>query len=755
MKLLTTLLFSLLSLSFLAQGSITYAISVQSGTKSSTANIPLVLIENSTFERIEHKTDASGKAVITLDHGKQWVLHVGDMKNYRTLDVPGNGDLQGSMSLTYNVENWNRINQPPVDRSKIQLKTVAQKGITNQDIDPSHSIVNITFKNKSGKGWSGLPVQLTCYENLTSYTTVTNGSGKASFKVPINQNYQLDVDGEPDYDYCDIGKMASIKNKNYLFEKIEFTEKLDNEGFLVQTFKETPRATSNRTLVNLKIIGGPNGGANEVVTINQTYSSNQYKVTTDKDGLAQILLPKQNRYLINFEFQPSADLLDLTDFRGISETSGTFRYTPDERLQYPERFIPSEETIRFYDLNDFGSAQPDPNSNELVMVTAKWGNKKINSGSKEAILELGFTAKKPLKNGPKQPLNISFVLDKSGSMGGESFDELKKAMLTFIDQLSDDDQVSLIFFDTETIIAYPQSKPRKNVLKDIIYTVQPGGGTSIFDGLKTGYEEISKTLDPSKTNRVILLTDGYGSKPIDFILEQSKAYFSKGVTVSCIGVGEYYNASLLQLLSKYSGGALHHVITPESMNTAFKNEFEQLYYPIANGLKVEVKYNDKIIYKTLYGVDEESNKNGSVNFKLPKVYASMNRLALVKFKLTTPTADIEKEKIIITTSYYDEVNQKEVSIVKEMNLEWTEETNLEMIHDQQVKELYSVATINQVLKSIADLCNEKQYAEARKNLSETCQQLIQQHENKFSAELLPLIKELEGFIKALDYYLKK
>lgn len=756
MKFLFTFLIFLFILSFnFSQGSMTYNISVRGGKGEPVSNLPLVLIEKNTFERVEYKTNASGKAQIVLDHGQAWVLHVKDMKNYRTLDVPQYGDASGSMNITYNVENWNRINEPHVDRSKLNLKVVEQSGITQKDIDQKNSIVKVSLKNGKGKAWKDIEVQMTCYKTNTIYRSHTNSSGTATFKLPINNNYQIDVDGEPDYDYCDLGKMASIRNKSYLFEKIDYTEKLDQEGYLVQTFKETPTATSNRTLVNIKVTGGPNDGKNEYIYFDQAYSSNKFKAKTDKNGEAKILLPKQFRYLISFDFQPNADVLDLSEFRGISETSSMFTYTPDPRLQFPENYVPNSTNITEYDMDRFGSVAFDNASDELVSVTAKWGNKLVNSTSREAIIELGFKAKKPTTKLPRQPVNISFVLDKSGSMGGESIDMLKKEMIELIKKLDPQDKVSIIFFDDKAAVAYKQSTVNKNKMIDIIHTVQAGGGTNILDGLLLGYKELEKNFDLGTANRVILLTDGYGSRPVEEVLKQSEKYFKKQISVSAIGVGQGYNESLLNLISQYSGGFKHHAITPDQIGLAFKQEFEQLYTPIAKHLNVEIKYNNKIIYKTIYGIQDQKNVNQKVSFSLPQVYATLNKLALVKFKLDQPDEKIENEKIIITTSYYDEYNKRDVSIVKELTLGWTDETDLEFIEDQQMKKLYSVATINQILKAVADLCDEKNYAQARENLSDTYKSIKKLNNDKFSPELQPLVTELETFIKALDHILKK
>ena len=123
------------------------------------------------------------------------------------------------------------------------------------------------------------------------------------------------------------------------------------------------------------------------------------------------------------------------------------------------------------------------------------------------------------------------MLDRSGSMSGENIDMLKAAMEKFIHKLRPQDKVSLVFFNSESALASKQELVNKPNLLNLVAALTASGGTNIYDGLKMGYEQVSSTFEANSTNRVILLTDGYGSKPIDFILEQSEKYFKKGISV--------------------------------------------------------------------------------------------------------------------------------------------------------------------------------------------------------------------------------
>lgn len=741
------------------EGNLTYTLTVNDGNMRPKAGLEIVLIETNSFKRSVYKTDASGKLVLNLKEsdGSQWMLNVGEMYNYTILNLPKGSTSSGSATVTYDVERWKRQNENPVDRSNLDIEDIPQRLDYNARPGMNEELVEIVLVSKGGRAFYNIPIKMTCYGLGVSYSATTDDQGVARFSVPLNQNYQIDVDGEDDYSFHDTGSKPTVNRITFTYEKINFKEELNEEGFYTQTFIEKPRPVSNRVMVVLKIKGGPNNGVNEKVYIRTDYIDKKYAGQTNENGFVIFMLPKQKTYKVDFEFQEDAGVIDLSRFFGIGYAEHTILYNPDPRLQHPENYLPVPDDVKSYDINNYLTTRyPDTESDELINVHVKWGNNKINSGSKEALLELGFSVKTPVnKNAVSKPLNLAFVLDKSGSMSGESIDLLKKAMFSFIEKLRPEDRVAIIFFDTEAVVAYAENTLNKEHLNDVIRAVQADGGTSILAGLELGYDAVEKNMSSNSINRVILLTDGYGQDPVDKVLEKSAIYFKKGISVSTIGVGHDYNHSLMELLSKYSGGMVHKAITSDLIPLALEQEFESLLYPLASDLNVKVFYNDRIIYKTIYGIPEKSLTDHSVEFELPKVFSSMNKMVLMKFKLENPDRDIDKNKIRIEINYFDETKKQPVNLVKETNLEWTDETDVELIQDAHMKTIYSIAVINQSMKVIADYCFAQNYIAAKELVNQTLKSLKEINDTKYDPELIPIIEELKQTLVYLDRVIAK
>ncbi len=82
------------------------------------------------------------------------------------------------------------------------------------------------------------------------------------------------------------------------------------------------------------------------------------------------------------------------------------------------------------------------------------------------------------------PLNISFVLDKSGSMSGEKIENAKKAVFEAIRNLNRNDIFSVVAYDDNVDTIIPAQNP--TYLKDVkekISAIKTGGNTALFGGL--------------------------------------------------------------------------------------------------------------------------------------------------------------------------------------------------------------------------------------------------------------------------------
>ena len=85
------------------------------------------------------------------------------------------------------------------------------------------------------------------------------------------------------------------------------------------------------------------------------------------------------------------------------------------------------------------------------------------------------------------PLNLTLVLDRSGSMAGQKIADLRQAARLTLDRLGPDDLVSIVVFDdTVDVLAAARPAADKVALLAQIARIDERGGTQMSLGLQAG-----------------------------------------------------------------------------------------------------------------------------------------------------------------------------------------------------------------------------------------------------------------------------
>lgn len=175
--------------------------------------------------------------------------------------------------------------------------------------------------------------------------------------------------------------------------------------------------------------------------------------------------------------------------------------------------------------------------------------------------------------GGHAPLNLGLILDHSGSMNGPPLTTVKEAAGRLVDQLSDQDSLSIVVFDHQAKVLLPlQTVGDRDAIKRQIGTLKPSGGTAIDEGMKLGIEEAAQGKQ-GKVSQMFLLTDGeneHGDNQRCLKLAQVAADYT--LTLNALGFGDHWNQDVLEQIADAGGGTLSYIEAPE----AAVDEFNRL-----------------------------------------------------------------------------------------------------------------------------------------------------------------------------------
>lgn len=175
----------------------------------------------------------------------------------------------------------------------------------------------------------------------------------------------------------------------------------------------------------------------------------------------------------------------------------------------------------------------------------------------------------------QMPVNVAFVLDRSGSMRGNKLRAMQHAVGLALDRLSDEDTVSITIFNHEAAVIVPtQAAGNRRDIMRLVDGVRDEGGTKISRAMFAGLTELTRAPQ-GRQSRLVLLTDGETDKDESACLDLADQAGRNGVPISAFGIGNEWNDKLLAGIAERSSGEVEHLRRPEEIEDNFQQVVQQ------------------------------------------------------------------------------------------------------------------------------------------------------------------------------------
>ncbi len=277
-------------------------------------------------------------------------------------------------------------------------------------------------------------------------------------------------------------------------------------------------------------------------------------------------------------------------------------------------------------------------SNKKVKLELSASHKYLPAYSSCTIhLMLKIIQPKVILDNSRLPLNISFVLDRSGSMHGAKLDYTKKAVQFAVRNLDSIDRVSLVIFDNQVELPIPSTTAEvKDQLAQLIENIYARGNTNLSGGLLEGVTQVKSAYQKELVNRVILLTDGLANEGItrtDQLVNLVKEIYTGGIGVSTLGVGDDFNEDLLVAMAEVGNGNFYYIETPDTIPEIFKNELEGLLSVTGQNPFLQITPTTETKVNAVFGYEPTWNEGALV--KLPDIYNGDTKTVLIELQVKT------------------------------------------------------------------------------------------------------------------------
>jgi Ca-activated chloride channel family protein len=333
-----------------------------------------------------------------------------------------------------------------------------------------------------------------------------------------------------------------------------------------------------------------------------------------------------------------------------------------------------------------------------------------------------FTAPDSPRTSARPPVNIAFVLDRSGSMGGEKIALARQALVHALRMLRSSDRFAVVFYDHEIDLVVPSTLATGEAVANAIRqveTIQARGNTDLGGGWLKGCEQIAEHLDRAQIGKCLLLTDGLANQGITDEAElerHARELRARGIATATLGLGYDFNEVLLQRLADAGGGRSYYIETPVQISDTLTSELGETLETVARGAVLRVKAASGVQITTLNAFEVRQVDEGATDIRLGDL-VSRQSVSLV-VRLTFPSGAIGAT----SSALFSVADECRALAFADTDAVWTyashadnDRQSRDVVVDRAVASLYAARAREEAL----ELNRAGRYEEAQRRLQAT------------------------------------
>lgn len=183
------------------------------------------------------------------------------------------------------------------------------------------------------------------------------------------------------------------------------------------------------------------------------------------------------------------------------------------------------------------------------------------------------------------PREVIFIIDSSGSMGGESMRQAKESLLFALDNLAPNERFNIIDFDSnyKNLFSQPKIADTSAIQKaqDFVKSLTADGGTNMAAALSAA---LSMQTDENHLKQIIFITDGsVSNEQALFKLLHNNLGKARLFTV---GIGSAPNSYFMRKAAEFGRGSFTYIGSVDEVKPQMSELFKKIGSPILQDLEL-------------------------------------------------------------------------------------------------------------------------------------------------------------------------
>jgi len=309
--------------------------------------------------------------------------------------------------------------------------------------------------------------------------------------------------------------------------------------------------------------------------------------------------------------------------------------------------------------------------------------------------------------GVRIPVNLSIVIDRSGSMlEAGKLEYVKQAVDYIIGKLDKNDTLSIVTY-SDTVSTLVEQGPiiSDKTIRDKLTMVMGGGWTDMSDGLEEAFRQVSRVSKEGQINRILLLSDGLANRGITDLMGLKKLasdMYKRDISISTIGVGANYDEEILRAISDGAGGNYYYISRPVEIPDIYAGELKSVVNTVAKDAKLSLRFTNGTRLIKVYGYDVQPVGYDMFTVDLGSLSAGVDRWVIMEIELPYLT---KKDKVNLGSVWF---GYKDMMAMGSPLVNYTRDINVKYTDDRkEVEKHRNIDVINVAMYIIAQGAKEE------------------------------------------------